>query len=210
MVASLTSARVQRALFAVCALALVAGCGPRAQPQNGYRPGVIPGITRAGVLEILGKPTQEGPFQLASIAADVMTYPFGQVLLQHDRVVAVTIASDPSYVGPYGISLGMQEDPVRKALRADHKRRVGHVDNYELIVGETDTRTRDLYDSTDHLIVEMAAANPNDPYAPFNVISITLGDSAGTALMAAITQAKVSGLYPDEHVDNFISEPWHT
>jgi len=201
---------VKRVLFAACVVLLVVGCGPRAQSQNGYRPGVIPGISRDGVEKILGKPSQRGPFLLGAISADVMTYPFGQVLLQHDRVVAVTIASDPLYVGPFGITLGMQEEQVHKLLRLDHKRRSGHQDSYELIVGAIDTRTRDLYDTTDHVIIEMAAANPNDPYAAFSVISISLVNDAGATLMSAITQAKVSGQYADQHVDNFVSDPWHT
>jgi hypothetical protein len=140
----------------------------------------------------------------------VVNYPFGQVLLQDDRVVAVTIASDAQYVGPMGITLGMPDDQVKQRLRADHRRRSGHRDSYDLIVGAIDTRTRDLYDDSDHIIIEMAAANPNDPEAPFRVISITLANPAGASVMSSITQAKVSGLYPDQHVDNFVSDPWHT
>ena len=56
----------------------------------------------------------------------------------------------------------------------------------------------------------MAAANPNDPLAPFNVISITRANDDGFALLTAITKAKIGGMYPDQHVFNFVSEPWKT
>jgi len=48
------------------------------------------------------------------------------------------------------------------------------------------------------------------PLAPFNVISITRASAAGLALLTAITKAKVGGMYPDQHVFNFVSEPWTT
>jgi len=202
--------RSRAVVASLAALALCASaCSPKTVETDGYKPGVTPGIARAGVEKILGKPTQTVPFELEKIKADIMTYPFGQVLLQHDRVVAVTIASDQQYVGPMGITLGMLDDQVKQKLRAAGRRRVGHRDSYDLIAGTTDTRTRDLYDDTDHLIIEMAAANPNDPEAPFHVISITLANPAGASLMSSVTQAKVSGLYPDQHVDNFVSDPWH-
>jgi hypothetical protein len=139
-----------------------------------------------------------------------MTYGFGQLLLEDDRVVAITVVDDPTYVGPLGITLGMTEDAVKAAFAAHRAKRVGHKDAYDVVVGTSDTRTRDLYDETDHLMIEMAAANPNDPLAPFHVISITRADDAGFALLSAITKAKMGGMYPDQHVFNFQSEPWKT
>ncbi|HXW75777.1 MAG TPA: hypothetical protein VEJ20_00035 [Candidatus Eremiobacteraceae bacterium] len=195
---------------AILAIALAAGCGPSAPVTNGYKPGVEPGASKSAVEDILGKPSNDAPFSVLNMTADVMTYSFGQVLVQNDRVIAITVANDPSYVGPFGITLGIQEDAV-KALFAAHKaRRTGHRDAYDVIVGETDTRTRDLYDVTDGLMIEMAAANPNDPLAPFNVISITRADDAGMSLLTQITQAKVGGNYPGEHVYNYVTTPWST
>ncbi len=201
----------RRLLFVAAATcAALAACSQGPPSTNGYKPGVVPGVSKAQVQSILGAAKQEAPFSLQSLNADVMTYGFGQVLLQNDRVVAVTVADDPSYVGPLGIKLGVQEDAVKAAFAAHKKRRTGHRDAYDVVVGTNDTRTRDLYDETDHLMIEMAAANPNDPLAPFNVISITQANDAGLALLTAITKAKVGGLYPDQHVFNFVSEPWKT
>jgi len=167
-------------------------------------------MTKAQAEAILGKPKQEAQFTLQKLSAYVLTYDFGQLLLEDGKVVAITVADDPTYVGPLGIKLGMPEDGVKAAFGAHKKKRTGHKDGYDDVVGTTDTRTRDLYDETDRLMIEMAAANPNDPLAPFNVISITQADGAGLALLAAITQAKIGGMYPDQHVFNFISEPWKT
>lgn len=201
-------AAVGVALLALCLAA--AACAPTPPATNGYRPGIEPGMTKAQVEAILGKPKQEAPFDLGNISAYVMTYDFGQLLQENGVVVAITVADDPSYVGPFGIKLGMPEDSVKASFAAHKAKRVGHRDAYDVVVGTNDTRTRDLYDDTDHLMIEMAAANPNDPLAPFNVISISRADDAGLALLAAITKAKVAGLYPDEHVFNFVSEPWKT
>jgi len=167
-------------------------------------------MSQAQVTALLGKPTSQAPFNLEKISAYVMTYPFGQILLQDGRTVAITVADDPSYAGPLGVKLGIQEDSVKAALSAHKERRTGHRDSYDVVVGSSDTRTRDLYDETDHLMIEMAAPNPNDPMAPFNVISITQAGDEGLALLAAITKAKVGGLYPDQHVLNFESVPWST
>ena len=167
-------------------------------------------MDRAQVEGILGPPKQEAPFNLQSLSADVMTYDFGQVLLDDGRVVAITVADDPTYVGPLGIKLGIQEDAVKAAYAAHKKHRTGLREAYDVVVGTNDTRTRDLYDQTDHLMIEMAAANPNDPLAPFNVISITQANDEGFALLQAITKAKVGGLYPDQHVFNYVTEPWKT
>lgn len=201
----------QRQIVAVAlGIAIVAACTKQVQP-DGYRPGVIPGASEAAVLQILGKSSERVPLTLGKMHAEALTYPFGQAILQRGSVVAVTVASDPSFVGPAQVTLGMPESQVRKNLLSDHRRRVGHKDAYDLVVGPIDTRTRDIYDETDHVIIEMAAANPNDPEAPFRVIGITLANAAGMSLMTAITQAKVSGSYSaDQHVVNFVSDPWHT
>lgn len=184
-------------------------CSRAPVKQDGFKPGVAPGITEAKVLSILGKPEQRQQFSLqGGINALVLGYPFGQVLLQNGRAIVVTIASDPDYVGPFNIKLGMQEEAVRKAFAAHPRHRAGHKDSYDLVAGTIDTRTRDIYDETDGLMIELAAANPNDPEVPFNVISISLTSAAGMSLMSSITKAKVGGLYPDQHVDNFVSEPW--
>jgi hypothetical protein len=167
-------------------------------------------LSQAQAEDVLGKPISAAPFSLDDLNAYVLTFTFGQVLLEHDVVVAVTVADDPSYVGPFGITLGMNQDAVKAAFHAHPGRRSGHLDAYDVIVGATDTRTRDLYDETDHLMIEMAAPNPNDPMAPFNVISITVADDAGLALLTAITKEKVGGNYPGQHVFNYVSDSWST
>jgi hypothetical protein len=197
-------------LAATAACLVVAACSPTQPTTNGYKPGVDLGMTKAQAEAILGKPKEEAPFNLGKLSAYVMTYPFGQLLLEDGRVVAITVADDPAYVGPFGIKLGMQEDAIKAAFHAHNARRTGHRDIYDVVVGQNDTRTRDLYDNTDHLMIEMAASNANDPLAPYNVISVTRADDAGLALLTAITKAKVGGLYPGEHVFNFQSLPWST
>jgi hypothetical protein len=196
------------AAAALFATALLVACTPGPPQTKGYKAGIQLGMTQDQAESLLGKPTDQGPFRLPNINAYVMTYPFGQLLLENGRVVAVTVADDPTYVGPFGIKLGIQEDAVKSALRAHRHPRKGHRDAYDVVVGQNDTRTRDLYDETDHLMIEMAAANPNDPMAPFNVISITTAGDEGLALLTAITKAKVGGLYPDQHVFNYQSVPW--
>src|SRR5579864_4151438 len=197
-------------ILAVALCAAVTACAPSAPQTNGYRPGVEPGMDKAHVEAVLGKAKQEAPFALQNIGAYVMTYDFGQVLLENGKVVAISVTDDPTYAGPFGIKLGVQEDAVKAAFHGHKAHRTGHRDAYDVIVGTSDTRTRDLYDQTDGLLIEMAAANPNDPLAPFNVISITRANDAGLALLGAITKAKVGGMYPDEHVFNFVSDPWTT
>jgi len=200
--------RAAAALGALCLFAAACSSGP--PPTNGYKPGVEMGMTKAQAEAILGKAKQEAPFDLQNLKAFVLTYQFGQLLLEDGKVVAITVADDPTYVGPFGIKLGIQEEAVKAAFAAHKGKRAGHQDGYDDVVGTSDTRTRDLYDETDGLMVEMAAANPNDPLAPFNVISITRANSAGLALLSAITKAKIGGMYPDQHVFNFVSEPWKT
>lgn len=190
--------------------ALLTACTAQPPQTNGYKPGVHPGMSRDQVEAILGKPTSEAPFSLLNLDADVLTYQFGQVLLEHKAVVAISVTADATYVGPFGIALGVNQDAVKAAFHAHPHHRAGHLDAYDVVVGTSDTRTRDLYDQTDHLMIEMAAANPNDPMAPFNVICITQADDAGLALLVAITKAKVGGMYPDQHVFNYVSDPWST
>ena len=206
------SVRLLLPLAVVCALAAsVASCGPQAPQTHGYKPGVRPGMSKDQVESILGNPTTEAPFSLTNnVSAYVMTYGFGQVLLENGKVVAISVVDDPTYVGPFGIKLGIQEDALKAAFNAHKAKRTGHRDAYDVIVGTTDTRTRDYYDETDGLMIELAAANPNDPLAPFNIISITEANADGLSLLAAITKAKFGGLYPDQHVFNFVSEPWST
>jgi hypothetical protein len=196
------------AALAVCVS--VAGCSSGPPATNGYKAGTKLGMTQAQAEAILGKPKQQAAFVLGALKAYVLTYQFGQLLLENGKVVAISIADAPTYVGPFGIKLGMPEDGVKAAFAAHKEKRTGHKDGYDDVVGTTDTRTRDLYDETDQLMIEMAAANPNDPLAPFNVISITQANGAGLALLTAITKAKIGGMYPDQHVFNYISEPWKT
>jgi len=197
--------------WTLSALVVVAGCGSQAPQTNGYKPGVEHGMSKDQVESILGKPANETPFSLPNnLSAYVMTYVFGQVLLENDKVVAITVADDPTYVGPFGLKLGIQEDAMKAAFKAHKAKRTGHRDAYDTVVGTTDTRTRDYYDETDGLIIELAAANPNDPLAPFNIISITQASAQGLSLMNSITKAKVGGLYPDQHVFNYVSDPWST
>jgi hypothetical protein len=194
-------------MAAVLAVASAA-CGPKQEQQRGYRSAVVPGVTRQKVEAVLGKPQQSGPFSLPTLSADVMSYPFGQVLLQHDRVVAVSINNDPDYRGPAGVSVGMSEDQLKAAFAAHKGKRSGHRDAYVAIEKTNETPTRDIYDMTDHVMIELAAANANDPLAPFNVSQITIANGAGMKLLNAFTKARVNGLYPDVRVNNFVSEPW--
>jgi hypothetical protein len=186
---------------------MLASC-KQAPVTNGYEPGLEPGMTKAQVIGLLGPPQQAEPFNIPGSNAYVMTYGFGQLLLENDRVVCITVTDDSSYVGPVGVTLGMQDDAVKAAFAAHRARRSGREDDYDVVVGSNDTRTRDIYDETDHLLIEMAAANPNDSESPYDVISITRANEAGLALMTRITKAKVGGLYPDQHVFNFESVPW--
>jgi len=148
-------------------------------------------------------------FGLPHVQAEILTYPFGQVAVQNATAIAVMIASDPSYVGPNGARLGMAETALRAALHKGGHRH-GHLDAYDVIAGDVTTRTKDLYDETDYVMYELAAANANDPEAPFSIISINLADAAGFDFLQAVTSAKVGGLYPDQRVENFVSDPWHT
>lgn len=206
----LTVLHFHRAL-PMLALALclaLSGCGPKQQQSNGYKTGLTPGMDRAQVEQLAGKPQESGPFSLPGVKADVMTYPWGQVLLQNNRVVAVSVNNDPAFRGPAGISIGMSEDQVKAAFAAHRGRRAGHRESYDAIEKTNDTKTRDIYDLTDKVMIELAAANPNDPNAPYSVSQVTFANAAGFKLLESFTKARVDGLYPDVHVNNFISDPW--
>lgn len=192
----------------VATLLAVGACTPHALPSFGYKPEASPGISSARCIEILGKPQDSQPFSMpgTNLRADVMTYQFGQVLVQDGLVVAVSINNDPAFVGPFGIKLGMSEDDFHSALA--HSHHAGHVESYDAIGRQSDTRTKDIYDDTDHLMIELTATNANDPLAPFNVAQVTLANHAGMVLIDAFTKARIAGLYPDVHVDNFVSNAW--
>ena len=194
--------------LAVLVALLLAACGPKAPQTFGYKPEAVPGISKERLLDVLGKPQESENFSIpgTSVNADVLTYPFGQVLVQKDTVVAVSINNDPAYVGPKGIKLGMAENDLRAALA--HGRHTGHVETYDAISGANDTRTKDIYDDTDHMMIELTAVNPNDPFASFNIAQVTLTNHDGMLLLDAFTKARVGGLYPDVHVDNFVFGPW--
>ena len=195
--------------MAIVAVTIVlTACTPKAVPSS-YKAGAVPGLVRSQIEAILGKPQSSMAFSLPRLQAQILSYPFGQVALQNDKAVTVTIASEPSYVGPNGATLGMSEVDLRSALhKGGHKH--GHLDSYDVIQGDITTRTKDLYDESDHVMYELAAANANDPEAPFSVISINLADANGFAFFQAVTNAKVGGLYPGQHVENFVSQTWQT
>lgn len=202
-------ARTATSIVTLAAVALCAlGCGHKAPASDGYKAGAVPGITRTRALELLGKPQQEGPFSLPGVEALVMTYRFGQLLLQNGVVVAVSVNDDPAFRGPFGVTLGMSEDDLRAALAAHPRHRTGHKETYDAIEKTADTRTKDIYDKTDNVMIELTAANANDALAPFNVAQVTFANGAGLTLIDAFTKARVDGLYPDVHVDNFTSDDW--
>jgi len=196
------------ATLAIVCITLLSGCGPKQVQTNGYKEGVTPGMTQGRAEAILGKPQDSGPFSLPGVSAEVLSYAFGQVLVQNGQVVAISINNAPDFHGPVGITLGMTEDQLKAAFAAHRAKRKGHRESYDAIEKSNDTRTRDIYDDTDHVMIELAAANANDPLAPFNVSQVTYANDAGMRLLEQFTKARVNGLYPDVHVDNFISEPW--
>jgi hypothetical protein len=197
-----------RALALALCLAVLCACSPRAASTNGYHEDVVPGISKDRAIELLGKPQDSETFSLPNtiVQADVLSYPFGQVLVQNGKVVAVSLDDDPAFVGAFGVKLGMSADDLRSALA--HGAHAGHLESYDAIGKSSDTRTKDLYDDTDHMMIELTAANANDPLAPFNVAQVTLANAAGMQLIDAFTKARLAGLYPDVHVDNFVSTPW--
>ncbi|MDQ6768051.1 MAG: hypothetical protein M3Z41_09620 [Candidatus Eremiobacteraeota bacterium] len=207
----MSNARTSRLLVAALLLTLGLGSCGRATPRvDGYKAGVVPGISLARCTELLGKPQQSAPFSLpgTKLSAEVLTYPFGQVLVQNGTVVAVSVNNDPQFRGPFGVRLGMSEDDAYAALASHPRKRTGHRELYDAIEKTSDTRTKDIYDETDQVIVELTAANANDPLAPFNIAQVTLANSDGVRLIEEFTKARLAGLYPDVHVINFVSDPW--
>ena len=196
--------------FVIVGVLTLCGCGHAAPRTDGYKPGAVPGTTRDRAEAILGKPDSVSPFSLpgTGVDAEVLTYPFGQVLVQNGEVVAVSVNNDPEFRGPFGVTIGMSEDNLYAALAAHPRSRAGHRESYDAIEKTSDTRTKDIYDETDHVIIELTAANANDALAPFNVAQVTLVNGKGMNLIEAFTKARVAGLYPEVHVDNFISDPW--
>src|ERR1017187_6735334 len=191
------SKRVRWARTASISLALAlacSACSAKAPPST-YRPAVVPGIDQRQLEAAIGRPSSTLPFALPGIAAQILSYPFGQVATRNGTVITVTIAGDPSFVGPYGSHIGMAEDQLASALKASGKHIKGHHDSYDVIAGDMVTRTKDAYDDTDHVMFELAAANPNDPEAPYSIVSINLADANGFAFLQALTQAKESGVY---------------
>src|SRR5215470_10783487 len=132
------------ACAALLLAAFTAGCANK-PPQSTYKAGAVPGVSVARLETLLGKPKNTLPFTLPGIDAQILEYPFGQAIARSGKVIAVTIAGDMAYVGPFNIRIGTSEDDLRAALRAPGKRN-GHRDAYDLIVGDTVTRTKDVYD----------------------------------------------------------------
>src|SRR5579872_1078421 len=195
---------------AATAILAFAACSTTPPQSFGYRPGVVPGVTRDKIEAILGKPTSSGPFKVGGINADVMIYPFGQIILENDRAVVITIIKDPAYKGPFGAAPGVMNDQFQASVKAQKVHRRGHVEYYDVIVTQGETRTRDWYDPADNLMVESAATNANDPEAPYQIVAVNLADEAGRALLEQLVQTKLSGEFPDQHVQNYTSEPWST
>src|SRR5579863_943852 len=197
-------------LAAAAAILASAACSAAPPQSFGYRPGVVPGVTRDKIEAILGKPSASGPFKVGDINADVMTYPFGQIVLEDDRAIVITIIKDPAYKGPFGAAPGVMNDQFQAAVKAQKVHRSGHVEYYDVLVTQGETRTRDWYDPADNLMVESAATNANDPEAPYQIVAVNLANEAGRALLEQLVKSKLSGEYPDQHVENFVSEPWST
>ena len=196
-------------LTAVAWLALgAAACSPKPPSTSGYSHQIVPGISRERVEQIAGKPVSTQPFDLDTIHAEVMAYPFGQVILSGNHVIVVTIIKDQAYVGPFGVAPGVMDDQFQASLKAAKGHRSGHVDSYDVIVTQGETRTRDWYDTTDNLMVEFAATNANDPLAPYQIVAVNLANQDGMNLLQQIVKSKLRGEFPDQRVVNFVSEPW--
>ena len=195
------------AAFAWLALG-AAACSPKPPSTSGYSHQIVPGISRERVEQIAGKPVSTQPFDLDTIHAEVMAYPFGQVILSGNHVIVVTIIKDQAYVGPFGVAPGVMDDQFQASLKAAKGHRSGHVDSYDVIVTQGETRTRDWYDTTDNLMVEFAATNANDPLAPYQIVAVNLANQDGMNLLQQIVKSKLRGEFPDQRVVNFVSEPW--
>ncbi|HEY5095281.1 MAG TPA: hypothetical protein VII69_09220 [Candidatus Eremiobacteraceae bacterium] len=193
--------------IAACAICWV-GCSNKAPSTGGYSHTLVPGVTRDRVEEIAGKPVSVQPFNLDAIRAEVMAYPFGQVVLSGDRVILVTIIKDPAYQGPFGAAPGVMDDQFQVALKAHKGHLSGHTDSYDVIVTQGETRTRDWYDTTDNIMVEFAATNANDPLAPYQIVAVNLANKAGMDLLQQMVKSKLRGEFPDQRVVNFVSESW--
>jgi hypothetical protein len=204
------------ALSALACSALVlfvifsSGCKSGPPSTNGYSHEIVPGVTRDRVELIAGKPASDQPFNLGDMHAEVLAYPFGQVILSNGHVIVVTIIKDPAYVGPFGAAPGVMDEQFQASLKAHKGHRSGHVDSYDVIVTQGETRTRDWYDTTDNLMVEFAATNANDPLAPYQIVAVNLANEAGMKLLQEIVKSKLRGEFPDQRVVNFVSEPWST
>jgi hypothetical protein len=204
--ASNALARSALAFFVVFSL----GCKSAPPSTSGYSHEVVPGITRDRVEEIAGKPLSDQPFNLDVMHAEVLAYPFGQVILSDGRVIVVTIIKDLAYIGPFGAAPGVMDDQFQASLKAHKGHRSGHIDSYDVIVTQGETRTRDWYDTTDNLMVEEAATNANDPLAPYQIVAVNLANEAGMKLLQQIVKSKLRGEFPDQRIVNFVSESWST
>jgi hypothetical protein len=199
------------ALFILAACAINgAGCSRSAVSTGGYSHTLVPGVTRERVEEIAGKPDSVQPFNLDATHAEVMAYPFGQVVLSGDQVILVTIIKDPSFQGPFGAAPGVMDEQFQVALKASKGHRSGHTDSYDVIVTQGETRTRDWYDTTDNIMVEFAATNANDPLAPYQIVAVNLANKSGMDLLQQMVKSKLRGEFPDQRVVNFVSESWTT
>ncbi|HEY7979853.1 MAG TPA: hypothetical protein VID19_00095 [Candidatus Eremiobacteraceae bacterium] len=199
-------ARSALALLVLCFV----GCKSAPPSTNGYSHEIVPGVTRERVEEIAGRPQSDQPFNLDTMHAEVLAYPFGQVIMSDGHVIVVTIIKDPAYIGPFGAAPGVMDEQFQASLKAHKGHRSGHVDSYDVIVTQGETRTRDWYDTTDNLMVEFAATNANDPEAPYQIVAVNLANEAGMMLLQEIVKSKLRGEFPDQRVVNFVSEPWST
>ena len=187
---------------------MCASCAPKAPSTSGYSHEIVPGVTLERVEQVAGKPVSDQPFNLDTMHADVLAYPFGQVILSGGRVIVVTIIKDAAYHGPFGAAPGVMDEQFQASLKAAKGHRSGHVDSYDVIVTQGETRTRDWYDTTDNLMVEFAATNANDPLAPYQIVAVNLANEDGMNLLQQIVKSKLRGEFPDQRVVNFVSEPW--
>ena len=204
---------LRRALAGIAAATfcvIVSGCSSGPPPTYGYRAGAVPGLSRDEIQKILGDPTSTSPFTVGSTDAEVMVYPFGQVILENGRAVVITVIKDPAYRGPFGAAPGVMYDQFQSSFKARKLHRNGHVEDYDVFVTQGETRTRDWYDPADNLMVESAATNANDPEAPYQIVSVNLANDAGRALLDAMVKSKLSGDEPDQHIMNYVSLPWST
>jgi hypothetical protein len=197
------------ALLVLAAGAIAAAACANPPPSSeGYSKAIVPGLTVDRLEAIAGKPKTTEEFNLDNVKAEVRAYPFGQVILQDGRVVVVTIIKDQAYVGPFGAAPGVMDEQFQASLKAHKGHRSGHVDSYDVIVTQGETRTRDWYDTTDNIMVEFAATNANDPEAPYQIVAVNLANRDGVNLLLQLVKSKLRGEFPDQRIVNFVSEPW--